>query len=62
MVAQTTSSENTSTDLSKKVWQMADVLAAQGIGYTDYLTQLTYLLFLKMDKESCDMGFTPLIP
>ena len=62
MVAQTTSSANTSTDLSKKVWQMADVLAAQGIGYTDYLTQLTYLLFLKMDKESSDMGFAPRIP
>lgn len=37
--------------LTAKVWQMADVLAAHGIGNTDYLTQLTYLLFLKMDYE-----------
>ena len=37
--------------LSKKVWKLADVLSGQGIGFTDYLTQLTYLLFLKMDDE-----------
>lgn len=37
--------------LTQKVWQMADVLASHGIGNTDYLTQLTYLLFLKMDWE-----------
>ncbi len=30
---------------------MADVLAAAGVGFTDYITQLTYLLFLKMDAE-----------
>lgn len=37
--------------LTAKVFQMADVLAAQGIGNNEYLTQLTYLLFLKMDQE-----------
>lgn len=41
----------TEEQLTAKVWQMADVLAAHGIGNTDYLTQLTYLLFLKMDHE-----------
>lgn len=41
--------------LTTKVWQMADVLAAQGIGNSDYLTQLTYLLFLKMDQERVDI-------
>ena len=41
--------------LTAKVWQMADVLAAHGIGNTDYLTQLTYLLFLKMDQERVDV-------
>ena len=41
--------------LTAKVWQMADVLAAHGIGNTDYLTQLTYLLFLKMDQERVDI-------
>ena len=31
---------------------MANVLAAAGVGFTDYITQLTYLLFLKMDAEN----------
>ena len=46
--------ENTKTEasLTKKVWNMADVLAAAGVGFTDYITQLTYLLFLKMDSEN----------
>ena len=37
--------------LLKKVSDLADVMAAGGVGFTDYLTQLTYLLFLKMDAE-----------
>lgn len=40
--------------LSQKVWQLATVLAGQGIGFTDYITQLTYLLFLKMDDENAE--------
>ena len=48
---------NTSTEkaLTKKVWNLATTLAGQGIGFTDYITQLTYLLFLKMDTENVDM-------
>lgn len=38
--------------LTKKVWNLATTLAGQGIGFTDYITQLTYLLFLKMDVEN----------
>lgn len=38
--------------LTKKVWNLATTLSGQGIGYTDYVTQLTYLLFLKMDAEN----------
>ena len=34
---------------------MAAVLAGAGIGITDYITQLTYLLFLKMDAESVQL-------
>ena len=41
----------TEQSLTKKVWNMAGVLAAAGVGFTDYITQLTYLLFLKMDAE-----------
>ena len=40
------------TSLTKKVWTLATTLAGQGIGFTDYITQLTYLLFLKMDDEN----------
>ena len=42
--------------LTKKVWNMADVLAAAGVGFTDYIIQLTYLLFLKMDSEKDDIS------
>ena len=38
--------------LTKKVWNLATTLSGQGVGYTDYITQLTYLLFLKMDAEN----------
>ena len=46
---------NTETSLTKKVWTLATTLAGQGIGFTDYITQLTYLLFLKMDYENTEM-------
>ena len=38
---------NTETIVSK-VWSFADVLRDDGVGYGDYLEQLTYLLFLKL--------------
>ena len=38
--------------LTKKVWNLATTLSGQGIGFTDYITQLTYLLFLNMDNEN----------
>ncbi|MBG6081118.1 type I restriction enzyme M protein [Rubrivivax gelatinosus] len=34
-----------------KVWNYAHVLRDQGIGYGDYVEQITFLLFLKMDQE-----------
>lgn len=43
--------------LIKKVGQLADIMSAAGVGFTDYLTQLTYLLFLKMDKELVDANW-----
>lgn len=46
---------STEQSLTKKVWTLATTLAGQGIGFTDYITQLTYLLFLKMDAENVDM-------
>lgn len=34
-----------------KVWNLADVLRDDGVNYSDYLEQITYLLFLKMADE-----------
>ena len=45
---------NKEASLTKKVWTLATTLAGQGIGFTDYITQLTYLLFLKMDDENVE--------
>jgi type I restriction enzyme M protein len=44
--------------LVKKIQDIANVLAAAGVSFTDYLTQLTYILFLKMDdeKEALNLG------
>lgn len=54
-----TKSEST---LVKKVWDIAGVLAAAGVGFTDYITQLTYILFLKMDHEKEELGLGSSIP
>src|SRR5690606_29828243 len=35
----------------QKVWSFCDVLRDDGVGYGDYLEQLTFLLFLKMADE-----------
>ncbi len=40
-----------STSIVSKVWSFANVLRDDGVGYGDYLEQLTYLLFLKMADE-----------
>lgn len=34
-----------------KVWAFCNTLRDDGVGYGDYLEQLTYLLFLKMADE-----------
>ncbi|GHU69026.1 hypothetical protein FACS189413_07180 [Bacteroidia bacterium] len=53
---------NSEQSLTKKVWNLADVIAAAGVGFTDYIIQLTYLLFLKMDYEKTLLGYTSTIP
>jgi type I restriction enzyme M protein len=40
-----------STTLIQKVWNFCHTLRDDGVGYGDYLEQLTYLLFLKMAHE-----------
>ena len=41
----------TNEQLVSKVWNDTHVLRDQGISYGDYVEQITYLLFLKMDAE-----------
>lgn len=53
---------NTEQSIIKKVWTLATTLSGQGVGFTDYITQLTYLLFLKMDKENRELGEESAIP
>lgn len=48
--------------LVSKVWKIANVLASDGVGFTDYIIQLTYLLFLKMDYEMSELGYKSSIP
>lgn len=38
--------------LVTKIWSFCDTLRDDGLGYGDYLEQLTYLLFLKMADEN----------
>ena len=54
--------EHNEQSLVQKVWQLADVLAAAGVAFTDYIVQLTYILFLKMDAEAEALGIESKIP
>ena len=54
--------QKTESALLKKVWDIANVLSAAGVGFTDYITQLTYVLFLKMDNEKEAMGLPSYLP
>ena len=54
--------QKSETALIKKVKDIANVMASAGVGFTDYLTQLTYILFLKMDDEKEELGLGSFIP
>jgi len=45
------SESNSASSVVSKVWGFANMLRDDGVGYGDYLEQLTYLLFLKMADE-----------
>ncbi|MGX3011023.1 N-6 DNA methylase [Helicobacter sp. 23-1044] len=51
-------------NLIAKVWDYANILRDSGVSYTDYVAQLSYLLFLKMESEiaSVNPSATSLIP
>lgn len=42
---------NNASNIVNKVWAFCNTLRDDGVGYGDYLEQLTYLLFLKMADE-----------
>ena len=47
------------TDVVQKLWGFCHTLRHDGIGYGDYIEQLTYLLFLKMaDERGIDLSHT----
>jgi type I restriction enzyme M protein len=39
------------TAIVQRLWNYCNVLRDDGVSYGDYLEQLTYLVFLKMDDE-----------
>lgn len=39
-------------EIVKKLWNLCNVLRDDGITYQEYVTELTYILFLKMCKET----------
>lgn len=39
-------------EIVSKLWYLCNVLLGAGITYTQYVTELTYILFLKMAKET----------
>ena len=39
-------------DIVAKLWNLCNILKDDGVTYHQYVTELTYLLFLKMAKET----------
>jgi type I restriction enzyme M protein len=40
------------TDIVARLWNLCNILKDDGVTYHQYVTELTYLLFLKMAKET----------
>src|ERR1700733_10039737 len=50
---------NPSADLVNKLWRLCALLRKDGVTYQQYVTELTYLLFLKMASEQKDESAIP---
>jgi Type I restriction-modification system methyltransferase subunit len=50
---------NPSTDLVNRLWRLCAMLRKDGVTYQQYVTELTYLLFLKMASEQKDESRIP---
>ena len=46
-------------EIVSKLWNLCNVLRDDGITYHQYVTELTYILFLKMAKETDTEGHIP---
>ena len=54
---------NQSATIVQRLWNYCNVLRDDGMSYGDYLEQLTFLLFLKMDDERVrELGMASAIP
>ena len=49
-------------EIVNKVWNYAHVLRDDGVGYGDYVEQITYLIFLKMADEREEAGQETKVP
>ena len=43
-------------EIVQKLWNLCDVLRDDGINYSDYVTELVLLLFIKMEHENAQSG------
>jgi len=43
-------------EIVQKLWNLCDVLRDDGINYSDYVTELVLLLFIKMEHENTEAG------
>ena len=43
-------------DIVQKLWNLCDILRDDGINYSDYVTELVLLLFIKMEHENTASG------
>ena len=55
-------STNQSATIVQRLWNYCNVLRDDGVSYGDYVEQLTYLLFLKMDDENVIVNKPTVIP
>ncbi len=50
------------TQIVQKLWNLCDVLRDNGINYSDYVTELVLLLFIKMEYEQAEVELTTNCP
>lgn len=52
----------TPNDIVQKLWNLCDILRDEGINYSDYVTELVLLLFIKMEEERASVGKARKLP